>query len=105
MKISDGFDARRLRPRPRRTWRARLGAALGLLLCLGGLLSILLGALSLAEIPGLEGLAPSPEGAATALVAGLVALLPGIWLWQRCRRGLRPPEELSLSPHLFRKRR
>ena len=38
MKLSDDFDARRLRPRQPRSWRLRIGAALGALLAAFGIL-------------------------------------------------------------------
>ena len=38
MKRTDGFDARRLRPRQPRSWGSRLASAFGMLLILAGIL-------------------------------------------------------------------
>ena len=49
MKLSDGFDARRLRPKGQSNWRFRFGAAIaailatfGVLLAMAGLLTLLI---------------------------------------------------------------
>jgi len=56
MKRTDGFDARRLRPRPQRSWGSRIGLALGLLLALLGLFLAGFGAASV--VPSVNGDAP-----------------------------------------------
>ncbi|BCQ63923.1 hypothetical protein PBOI14_56730 [Pseudomonas sp. Boi14] len=47
MKISDGFDARRLRPKSPRNWRLRLGAGFSALLATFGVLLAMAGTASL----------------------------------------------------------
>ena len=101
MKLSDDFDARRLRPRGPGRWRLRLGACIALLGILGGLscaglalLSLLYNPLSFAE----------PTGAAAVLLsAGIPLLLLGILTWRLCRRRLHRTDELSMAPHLLKK--
>lgn len=104
MKISDGFDARRLRPRTRKAWHVRLGVMIGALLWLIGIALALLGALGLAggELSG--ELTGGREGSLSALFFGLFCVLAGWLLWRRCRRRLRQQDALNLSPHLFKKR-
>jgi len=105
MKRSDGFDARRLRPRQQRSWGARLGSALGLLLILFG---ILLGGAGAAALFGpqeaITRMALDREAAVTLLVVGLVLWLLGLLIRRRVRRRLREPGGLSLSPRLKNKR-
>jgi hypothetical protein len=52
MKLSDGFDARRLRPKGQSNWRFRIGAAFAALLAMSGVL------LAMAGIASLLGHAP-----------------------------------------------
>ena len=80
MKLSDGFDARRLRPRSAGSWRTRLGAALAALLATFGIL------LSMAGIAALLGqhsvLGPLNESAVAASLFAVIglALLLGKWV-------------------------
>jgi membrane protein implicated in regulation of membrane protease activity len=105
MKQSDGFDARRLRPRSAGTWRLRLGAAFAALLATFGVL------LSMAGIAALLGqhsvLGPLNESAVAAglfALIGLALLYVGVMLWRRCRRRLRHASNLRMAPHLMKKR-
>lgn len=102
MKLSNDFDARRLRPRAHGRWRLRVGLLLAVLGMLTGLVSLLLAALSLLHNP----LAfTEPAGAATVLLASGTALLgTGLLCWRRCRRRQRGPEALNMAPHLLKKR-
>ncbi|WP_433736470.1 hypothetical protein [Pseudomonas putida] len=104
MKLSDGFDARRLRPKGQRNWRFRIGAAFAALLATCGVL------LAMAGVAGLLGHAPAlgemntnRAGAAVILAIGLFVLYLGVWLWRRCRRRSRQSAELAMSPHLMKK--
>jgi uncharacterized membrane protein YidH (DUF202 family) len=104
MKISDGFDARRLRPKGSGNWRVRFGSAIAALLATLGVLLTLAGVSSLIGHPQALGeLNASPVGAAFIVVGGLVVLYMGVWLWRRCRRRLRRASELNMSPHLMKK--
>jgi hypothetical protein len=47
MKLSDGFDARRLRPKGQRNWRFRIGATIAALLAMSGVLLAMAGVASL----------------------------------------------------------
>lgn len=105
MKLSDDFDARRLRPRQPRSWRLRIGAILGALFAAFGILLAMAGAASLAgRAPTLGALNDSPGEAILVLALGLLLLWAGIAFWRRCRRRLRQPGGLDLSPHLMKKR-
>lgn len=104
MKISDGFDARRLRPKSPRNWRLRLGAAFsallatcGVLLAMAGIASLLGRALALGELNA------QPLGSTVVLLIGLVLLYAGVRLWRRCRRRMRQPLALNMAPHLMKK--
>ena len=104
MKISDGFDARRLRPKGPRNWRLRLGATFSALLALCGVLLAITGAASLlGHTPALGELNASPAGSAVVLLLGLLLLYVGVWLWRRCRRRMRQPLTLNMAPHLMKK--
>ena len=104
MKISDGFDARRLRPKGPSNWRLRLGVAFAALLALCGLLLSLAGAAGLfGHSPALGELNASPGGAAVLLGSGLLILWLGVWLWRRCRRRMREPLALNIASHLMKK--
>jgi membrane protein implicated in regulation of membrane protease activity len=104
MKISDGFDARRLRPKGPRNWRTRFGAAIAALLATCGVLLILAGIASLiGHPPALGDLNASPAGAAVVVVIGLFTLYIGVWLWRRSRRRLNRNSALNMSPHLMKK--
>ncbi|MFP3516599.1 hypothetical protein SB766_10430 [Pseudomonas sp. SIMBA_077] len=105
MKISDGFDARRLRPKEHRNWRARLALILAVLLTLAGVVILLTGASSLIGHPAALGdLNASPTAAVLVLVAGLLLSWLGIALWRRIRGRLRAPSGLNMAPHLMKKR-
>lgn len=104
MKRTDGFDARRLRPRQQRSWGSRLGSALGLLLIILGLLLAGFGAASLSGIEAFASFAPDREAGITLLALGLVSLVLGIFIRARVRRRLREPNGLSMSPRLKKRR-
>ncbi|CAM3981074.1 MULTISPECIES: hypothetical protein [Pseudomonadaceae] len=105
MKLSDDFDARRLRPRRPKNWRLRIGAGLGALLAAFGVLLSMAGVASLAgRAPVLGTLNDSTGEAIVLLLLGLFLLWAGIAFWRRCRRRLRRPSDLSLSPSLMKKR-
>ena len=71
MKIADGFDARRLRPKAHSNWRSRLVLTFAALLTLCGVLLLLAGASSLIGHPSALGeLNASPAGAIVVLVFG-----------------------------------
>lgn len=104
MKISDGFDARRLRPKGPSNWRLRLGAFFAALLSLCGLLLTLAAAASLlGHLPALAELNASPAGSAVLLLIGLLTLWLGVWLWRRCRRRMHEPLALNIASHLMKK--
>lgn len=104
MKISDGFDARRLRPKSQRNWRLRLGAGFSALLATFGVLLALAGTASLlGRAPALGELNASPLGSALILLIGLLLLYIGVRLWRRCRRRMRQPLALNMAPHLMKK--
>lgn len=105
MKHSDGFDARRLRPRNASNWRLRLGAGLGALFATSGVLLSMAGIATLLGQPAALGpLNESPAAASVLAVIGLALLSFGVLLWRRCRRRLRRPSDLSMAPHLMKKR-
>ncbi|MDH1262896.1 hypothetical protein [Pseudomonas sp. GD03944] len=105
MKITDGFDARRLRPRGPGNWRLRLAAVMAALFAAFGILLSMAGtATLLGRPPALGPLNDSTGAAVVLLVLGLVLLWGGIAVWRMCRRRLRRPSDLSLSPHLMKKR-
>ncbi|WP_347901409.1 hypothetical protein [Pseudomonas purpurea] len=104
MKLSDGFDARRLRPKGPSNWRFRFGAACSALLATLGVLLALAGAASLlGHPPALGELNASPTGSAVTLAIGLLLLYAGIGLWRRCRRRSRQSRALNIAPHLMKK--
>ncbi|WP_417787431.1 hypothetical protein [Stutzerimonas xanthomarina] len=105
MKRTDGFDARRLRPRQHRSWGSRLGAALGLLLIISGVIITATGVASL--FSGIElfaSMSLNKEAAVTLLTLGLVLLLLGAFIRHRARRRMQGPSGLSLSPRLKKRR-
>lgn len=105
MKLSDGFDARRLRPRESSNWRVRLLATLGALFAtLGVLLAMAGSATLLGRPPALGTLNDSPGAAGVLLLLGLLLLWGGIALWRTCRRRLRRANDLNMAPHLMKKR-
>jgi len=104
MKISDGFDAKRLRPRQPGAWGSRLAAMFAMLLTCLGVLLAMAGAASLLGRPAALGeLNDNPAAASLILVGGLFVLYLGIWIWRRRRLRLRRGRELNLSPHLMKK--
>ncbi|NVZ83609.1 hypothetical protein HX836_17505 [Pseudomonas yamanorum] len=104
MKISDGFDARRLRPKGPSNWRLRIGAGFAALFALAGVLLAIAGAAGLfGHSPALGELNASPGGSAILLVIGLLVLWFGLWLWRRCRRRMRQPLSLNIASHLMKK--
>jgi protein-S-isoprenylcysteine O-methyltransferase Ste14 len=104
MKISDGFDARRLRPKGRRNWGMRIVIALAALLAVFGVLLMMAGISGLIGHPQAIGdLDASPGGAAVVSLIGLLVLYLGIALWRRCRRRRRQAHGLSMSAHLMKK--
>lgn len=105
MKLSDDFDARRLRPRQAKPWRLRIGAGLGALFATLGILLAMAAVASLAGRGPVLGTLNDSSGEAVVLLAfGLLLLWAGIIFWRRCRRRMRRPSDLSLSPHLMKKR-
>ncbi|MFJ4373789.1 hypothetical protein ACIP1T_14385 [Pseudomonas japonica] len=104
MKISDGFDAKRLRPRQPGAWGARLAAVFSALLATVGVLLAMAGAASLLGRPAALGeLNDNPAAASLVLAGGLLVLYLGVWIWRRRRLRLRRSRELNLSPHLMKK--
>ena len=105
MKLSDGFDARRLRPRNPRNWRLRLGAGIAALFATFGVLLSMAGIATLLGQPAALGpLNESPAAAGLFIVIGLLLLCAGVMLWRRCRRRARHSSDLSMAPHLLKKR-
>ena len=104
MKISDGFDARRLRPKGPSNWPSRLVLICAALITLCGLLLTLAGLASLIGRPDALGdLNANPAGAALVLGLGLLISWLGIWMWRRRRRYMRQPLGLNMAPHLMKK--
>ncbi|MCS3511369.1 hypothetical protein [Pseudomonas grimontii] len=104
MKISDGFDARRLRPKGPSNWRLRLVAGIAALLAIVGLLLTGAGGAGLfGHSPALGELNASPGGSAILAVVGLLVLWLGVWLWRRSRRKMRQPLSLNIASHLMKK--
>lgn len=104
MKRTDGFDARRLRDAPHRSWGSRFGSLLGLFMAAIGVVALLLGSASLLRPEALGGLTTGRDGALVLLGTGLVLLWAGVALRRRVLRKLHKPDELSLSPRLMKKR-
>ncbi|OAI83793.1 hypothetical protein [Pseudomonas putida] len=104
MKISDGFDAKRLRARQPGAWGSRLAAMFAMLLTTCGVLLAMAGAASLLGRPAALGeLNDNPAAASMILLGGLLVLYLGVWVWRRRRLRLRRGRELGLSPHLMKK--
>ncbi|MCI0916309.1 hypothetical protein JNA64_03965 [Pseudomonas stutzeri] len=101
MKRTDGFDARRLRPRQPRSWGSRLASAFALLLILAGILLAGSGAAALfSHHEWVVDVALDREAAITLLVLGLILLALGMLIRRRVKRRLRGPAGLSMSPRL-----
>lgn len=104
MKVSDGFDARRLRSKGPGNWAMRLASAFAALLATFGVLLTMAGVSSLVGRPAALGeLNATPLGAAFVVGGGLLALYFGIWLWRRSRLRMRRRSGLSMSAHLMKK--
>jgi len=104
MKISDGFDARRLRSKGQGSWRMRIIAAISAVLATAGVLLAMAGVASLiGHPPALGELNTSPAGAVVSIVFGLLFLYVGVWTWRRSRRRRRSSGGLNMSPHLMKK--
>lgn len=104
MKFSDGFDAKRLRPREPRRWGARLATVFSALLVIAGVLLAMAGAAGLlGRAEALGELNGNPAGAAVVLGMGLLVLYVGVWFWRRGRLRRRRAQGLNLSPHLMKK--
>lgn len=104
MKLSNSFNAKRLRSRQPRNWGARLATCLSALLALAGLLLAMAGiAALLGNYPALVELNGNRAGASLLSVTGLVLLWLGLRLWRRCRLRARRGQTLNLSPHLMKK--
>ncbi|MGY2377661.1 hypothetical protein ACW9IB_24455 [Pseudomonas sp. SDO524_S393] len=104
MKISDGFDARRLRPKGPSNWRLRLAAGFAALLAIVGVALAVAGGAGLAgRSPALGELNTSPGGSIILLVIGLLVLWLGVWWWRRSRRKMRQPLSLNIASHLMKK--
>lgn len=102
---SDGFDARRLRSRGSATWRWRFLAGCGAVFAGLGILLLMAGAATLLGRPSALGPLNESVGAAiSVLVAGILLLWAGVYVWRRCRRRMRRSDDLSLSPGLLKKR-
>ncbi|WP_350446552.1 hypothetical protein ABS648_19950 [Pseudomonas solani] len=105
MKLSDGFDARRLRPRGPGSWRWRIAAAFAALVAGFGILLAMAGAATLLGRPPALGTLNDSTGAAVSLlVIGLLCLWFGVAGWRIARRRSRRRNDLSLSPGLMKKR-
>ncbi|WP_263143511.1 hypothetical protein [Pseudomonas sp. RIT-PI-AD] len=104
MKLSDGFDARRLRPKGSCSWRWRFGAALAALFAGFGVLLTMAGAaMLLGHAPALGQLEATPANASVLLVLGVFSLWFGVLAWRLCRRRSRRRNDLCLAPHLMKK--
>ncbi|MBG6664738.1 hypothetical protein I5I73_16505 [Pseudomonas aeruginosa] len=105
MKLSDSFDARRLRPRRPRVWRWRLAAAFAALVAsLGVLLSLAGTAALIGRQPAVGRLHIEPAAGGVLLALGLLSLCLGVLFWRFSRRRSRRNSDLSLSPNLMKKR-
>jgi len=104
MKHTNGFDARRLRPRGPNSWRLRIVIAFGVLPAVAGLLLALFAAASLIGNPQSLGLIAERDTGIALLVIGIVLFLAGFLLCRSARRRLRGSGDLSMSRDLMRKR-
>ncbi|MBB3101791.1 hypothetical protein [Azomonas macrocytogenes] len=106
MKSSNGFDARRLRPRTRKNWHLHLGTFCGALLVALGMFLAVIGVSSLlGEAQSLGNLSIGHGAAIALLICCVIPIAGGIFSWRRCRYRLRcHSDELTLSPHLLKRR-
>lgn len=104
MKHTDGFDARRLRPRGPRSWRLRIVFAVGVLLAIAGALLALFAAAALLGSPQLAELMVERDAGVALLAVGIALFLIGLLLGRSARRRLRASGDLSMSRHLMRRR-
>ncbi len=104
MKRTDGFDARRLRPRQHRSLGARIGAAFGLLLVIAGVLMLGTGALSFLDVQALVSVSLEREAAITLISLGAGLFLLGVFIRSRVHRRRHEPSGLSMSPRLKKRR-
>jgi uncharacterized BrkB/YihY/UPF0761 family membrane protein len=102
MNSSDKY-ARSLRARPAGRWRWRFASVLATLMALLGILLALLGAASLLGRP-VHGLDGTMANSSVMLILGLVLLLVGLLFRRASRRRLNTVDDLSLAPHLLKKR-
>ena len=87
MKLSDSFDARRLRPRRPRVWRWRLAAAFAALVAsLGVLLSLAGTSALIGRQPTVGMLHIEPAAGGVLLALGLLSLCLGVFFWRFSRR-------------------
>lgn len=102
MKLSGDFDARCLRSRPQRNWRARLSGLFVLTLWAAALALLAAGAGSLS---GAHDQLDAPLGVAISLLlAGALLIVCALLLRRRTRRLLRQRDgDLCLAPHLTRR--
>lgn len=104
MKLSDGFDARRLRNRDVPDWRWRWVCVGVALLILSGLTLTAFGALALfSSFEPVSELRASPPATLSVLLTGVLLTVSGLLLRRRSRRRRRHGGALSLAPHLLRK--
>ena len=104
MKHTDGFDARRLRPRGSRSWGARIVIAFGMLLVLAGMLLVLFALASLFGATDAFGIMAEREAGMALLGLGSVLFLVGAVLWRSARRRFSSSGNLSMSRSLMRRR-
>lgn len=104
MKHTDGFDARRLRPRGSRSWGQRIVIAFGVLLALAGVGLALFALASLFGDPATFEMLAGRDASLVLLGTGGALFLAGILLWRRARRRSSASGNLSMSRNLMRKR-
>lgn len=98
MKLSDGFNANRLRSKPPGKWRWRFCAAVcGLLVGLGALLLLSGIAMALGESSQLL----AGSGPLTVIFGSCMLILLGVAGWRWCRRR-RQPEGLGMALDLLK---
>lgn len=104
MKSSEGFDARRLRPKGSGNWGSRFSALFAFVFFVCGLALIAAGVASLVSHPAQLGdLNNSPVAGGSISVLGLFVALVGRAIRRRTQRRIRQSGELALSPRLMKK--